>query len=620
MEMVGRGDRADLLTHPLAQFRFEIAVRLLARVQSHVAIDPLPLDIVRIADDGGFGHFGMQDQRALDLGGAHAVARDVDDIVHPPRDPVIAVFIAAASVAGEIFARIGAEIGLHETVVIAIDGARLAGPAPRDAEIPLGLALQNHTVVLDQFGHDPEKGLARAARLHVVRTGKRGDHDPARLGLPPGVDDRRFAAADMIVIPAPGFGIDRLAHTTEQAERREIVLRDMARPFAHQGADRGGGGVEDVDPMLLAHRPEPVVIGVIRHPFEHQRGRPVQERTVNDIAVPGDPADIGGAPIDLARPVIEDVAESRLGPDGITAGRVQHPLWLAGGTAGIKDEERVFGVHRLAGTAVGNALRQFVIPVIAPLAHRDIAAGMAQHQNRLHRNFFERLVDIGLQWDPLTAAQALVGGDDPVALAVLDPSRDRFGRETAEDHRMHRPDPRAGQHGEGAFGHHRHIDRDPVALFDAHSLERVRHLDDLALQIGIGDLARIAFRIVGLEDQRDRIAMAVLDMAIDGAVADVEPAIGKPLDSDRIERPVRDGRRFGDPVEPLGLFGPEPVRILQAARIERVIFGFGAPRRRDRRFGPLHPFRLIRHRSLHRVIFSASGRGNRNPLVGSSTG
>jgi hypothetical protein len=51
---------------------------------------------VREADHRGLGHLWVRDQRAFDLGGAHAVAGDVDHVVDPAGDPVIAVGVAAA--------------------------------------------------------------------------------------------------------------------------------------------------------------------------------------------------------------------------------------------------------------------------------------------------------------------------------------------------------------------------------------------------------------------------------------------------------------------------------------------------------------------------------------------
>ena len=87
------------------QFLAQLLARLLARHQRHIGVDALALDVVRIADDGGFRHLRMRDQRALDFGRAHAVARHVDDVVDAAGDPVIAVRVAAAAVAGEILAR-----------------------------------------------------------------------------------------------------------------------------------------------------------------------------------------------------------------------------------------------------------------------------------------------------------------------------------------------------------------------------------------------------------------------------------------------------------------------------------------------------------------------------------
>jgi len=40
------------------------------------------------------------------------MAGDVDDVVDPAGDPVVAVGVATAAVAGEILARIGGEVGL----------------------------------------------------------------------------------------------------------------------------------------------------------------------------------------------------------------------------------------------------------------------------------------------------------------------------------------------------------------------------------------------------------------------------------------------------------------------------------------------------------------------------
>jgi acyl-CoA synthetase (AMP-forming)/AMP-acid ligase II len=63
--------------------------------------------------------------------------------------------------------------------------------------------------------------------------------------------------------------------------------------------------------------------------------------------VAGDPADIGGAPEDVAVVVVEDVLMGHRGIDEVAAGGVHDALGLAGGAGGVEDEERVFGVHLL---------------------------------------------------------------------------------------------------------------------------------------------------------------------------------------------------------------------------------------------------------------------------------
>ena len=131
LDEVGRGDRADLLAHPGDQLLAQRLGRLDARHQRDIGVDALPLDVVRIADDRRFRHLRMRDERALDFRRAHAVAGDVDDVVDAAGDPVIAVGVAPAAVAGEVLAGIGGEIGVHEALVVAENRARLAGPGIR---------------------------------------------------------------------------------------------------------------------------------------------------------------------------------------------------------------------------------------------------------------------------------------------------------------------------------------------------------------------------------------------------------------------------------------------------------------------------------------------------------
>ena len=161
--------------------------------------------------------------------------------------------------------------------------------------------------------------------------------------------------------------------------------------------------------MLVADLPETREIRVIRHAFEDQRGRPIRQRAVHNIAVTGDPADIGGTPVNVAIVIIEHVLMGHRRVDHVAAGRVQHALRGAGRAGCIENEQRIFGVHflrRAFGRGLGHG---FVVPDIAPVDPADIVAG-ALHNDAFfdRRALGERFIDIGLERDRLAAAQSFI--------------------------------------------------------------------------------------------------------------------------------------------------------------------------------------------------------------------
>ena len=85
------------------------------------------------------------------------------------------------------------------------------------------------------------------------------------------------------------------------SEERSVPVGPLLA-LPHQRADGGGGGVEDVDLELLHDLPEPVQLRIGGYALEHDRGGAVGQRSVDDVAVPGDPADVGGAPVDVLVP------------------------------------------------------------------------------------------------------------------------------------------------------------------------------------------------------------------------------------------------------------------------------------------------------------------------------
>src|ERR1700710_1701328 len=142
---------------------------------------------------------------------------------------------------------------------------------------------------------------------------------------------------------------------------------------------------------------------------------------------------------------------------------------------------------------------------------------------------------------------------------------------------MHRADPRASEHRVSGFRNHRQIDGDAVALRDVAGAQDVGHLANLVMELTIADVSGFG-RVVALPDDRGLVS-AGFQMPVDAVVGYVENAILEPFDryiAGR-ERGVLDPRERSDPVDALGLFGPESVRVLERARIHLAVFGVVHP-------------------------------------------
>ncbi|MPL84631.1 hypothetical protein SDC9_30596 [bioreactor metagenome] len=576
LDQVGLGDRADLGAHPLLEFLAQRVRGLLVVHQGDIGVDALALELVRVAHDRSLGHRRMGDKRGFDFGRAHAVTRDVDHVIDAAGDPVIAVLVAPAAVAGEVIAAILGEIGLLEAFVIAPEGAHLARPAVRDAQhaLAFGLADAHRGLRIEHHRLHPEERVGGRARLRRRRARQRGQHVAAGLGLPEGVDDRATALADVLVIPDPGLGVDRLADRAQNLDRAEVVLVDPFGALPHQRADRRRRGVELVDLVLLAHRPEPAGIGIGRHALEHHRRRAIRQRAIDDVAVAGDPAHIRGAPEYVAVMIVEGVLMRHRGIDEIAAGGMHDALRFAGRARGVEDEERILRVHRPRRAVGRDVVHQIEQVDVAALHPGDLVAGALDDEAaHLVRAVQQRRIGIGLERRLAAAARGSVGGDDQLCTAVVDAVRQRVGREAGEDDRMDRTDAGAGEHRIGRLRDHRQVDHHAVAAHDALRQQHVRHPVHLLGQLLVGDVLGRFVRIIGFEDDRG-LQRAVLQVAVDAVHRGVQHAVLEPLDRDLAEGEigVLDLGIGGHPVKAFALAAPEGVGVLDRFAIHLAVF------------------------------------------------
>ena len=172
------------------------------------------------ADDGRLGDRRVDDQRRLDLGGRDAVAGDVHHVVDAAEQPEVAVLVAAWRRRRRSTCRRnapsrspGSARGRPRCRAACPATARSARGSPPE---PSGTGWPWSSTTSAPM---PGQRTRRRAGLGRGDARQRRDHDRAGLGLPPGVDDRAAVAADVLVVPDPRLGVDRLADRAEQAQR-----------------------------------------------------------------------------------------------------------------------------------------------------------------------------------------------------------------------------------------------------------------------------------------------------------------------------------------------------------------------------------------------------------------
>src|SRR4051812_47116905 len=566
-QVVGPDDalRPRELADPLGHMLADVADQLLGAVevalQGHERRDRLAGVLVGLADARRLGHMLVADDRGLDLGRGHAVAGDVDHIVDAPDDPEVAVLVPAGRVADEVdvLAVLG-PVRLDVALVVPVERAQHPGPRPAQSQVAL-LGAGVVGLLVDDLRLDARQRRAGRPRLHVLQPGQRGDEDRARLGLPPGVDNWAALAADHVVVPEPGLRVDRLSDRAEEAQAGEVVLLRMLDAPLHARADRRRGRVEDRDLVALDQVPPDVLVRVVRRALVHHRRAAVGQRPIDDVGVPGDPADVGRAPEDVGSRLEVEHHTVRVGDvRQVAPGGVQDPLRLGGRARRVEDVERVLGVQRLGRAFLVGRLHDLVVPDVAAVLHRRVVVGVADDDDLLERvELVHLLVDGLLDRGGLALATGAVDRHERLGLGDLHTLAHRRRGEAAEHDVVRRADAGAGEHRDDDLRDHRQEDADDVALLDALVLQRVGEALDVAVQVRVGDVALLALLATPVE--RHAIAVAGLDVAVDAVVGDVELAADEPLEERRVGL-VEDRVPLLGPLERVGLLGPEALEVL----------------------------------------------------------
>src|SRR6185437_14044894 len=144
--------------------------------------------------------------------------------------------------------------------------------------------------------------------------------------------------------PIDSRWIAALAGEEQGAEARQVVVpQQLAVGILLLDGAEGGRRGEQRDRLVLGdHAPEGAGVGrADRLAFVEDRGRAVEQRAVDGVAVADRPADVRGGPPHLARLDAVEVLHRPVERDAIAAGLVHHALWLPGRAGRIETVERI---------------------------------------------------------------------------------------------------------------------------------------------------------------------------------------------------------------------------------------------------------------------------------------
>ena len=341
------------------------------------------------------------------------------------------------------------------------------------------------------------------------------------------------------------------------------MLFHVRHVLLFQHADRGGRAEHRLDAILGDNLPPDRRIGTDRQALVHNRRRAVQKRSVDDVRVADDPADVTRREHRLAGLDAKNAPHRRRKRDRVAAGVALDAFRIARGSRRVEDVRRLGRFEPLAGHArvhVLGAQRGVVDIATLGARHRGVETTI-DDDDRLRRMARkpDRFVDERLVANRLAAAHAGVGGEEHLGLGVVDARGERCGGEPAEYDGVDRADARAREHRERGFRDHRHVDQHAVAATHAF---RPQH-GGAAIHFGVKLGVRVTRRCGGFGRQVDerRLVRARRQMTIDGVMAQVRAPADEPTRERRL-RIVEDLLERRLPLDQRRFIPPERVAIV----------------------------------------------------------
>ena len=150
-----------------------------------------------------------------------------------------------------------------------------------------------------------------------------------RLGHPVSVDNRALVLSRQVVVPMPSLGVDGLTDGSEDSKGGEVMVLDVLVTHSSEKSNGGGGSVELGGLPLVDKVPVSSRGRVDRGGLEDGGRDTVEQRSVDDISVTGDPSDIGHASELVIGVDVKHVFDSQESSEEVSSCRVDDTLGLS---------------------------------------------------------------------------------------------------------------------------------------------------------------------------------------------------------------------------------------------------------------------------------------------------
>src|SRR6266705_1452795 len=129
------------------------------------------------------------------------MAGHIDHIIHAAHDPVVAIFIFACAITGEVHRGNLRPVLFHIAVGVAIDGPQHPWPWLLQYQKSTGTLRNRLAIHGDNLRHNSWEWLRRRTWFRRNRAWNRRDHDVPGFSLPPGINNRAAIMANHFAIP-----------------------------------------------------------------------------------------------------------------------------------------------------------------------------------------------------------------------------------------------------------------------------------------------------------------------------------------------------------------------------------------------------------------------------------